>query len=44
MTRKPGDMVGVLTQADPIRKAKVYEDIGLRPIYHPSGQKVLVTS
>jgi hypothetical protein len=37
-------MVRVLSNADPLRKAKIYADIGLRLIYHPSKQKVLVTS
>lgn len=43
ITHRLGDMVRVLSNADPIRKAKIYANIGLRLIYHPSKQKVLVT-
>lgn len=44
ITHRLGDMVRVLSNADPIRKGKIYAEIGLRLTYHPSKQKVLVTS
>jgi hypothetical protein len=37
-------MARVLSNADPLPKAKIYADIGLQLIYHPANQKVLVTS
>ena len=42
MTRAIGDMVRVLTHADPARKAKIYAGLGLRLTYHPDKRKVLV--
>ena len=42
MTRAIGDMVRVLTDADPARKAKIYAGLGLRLTYHPEKKKVLV--
>ncbi|WP_425434750.1 recombinase family protein [Nonomuraea jiangxiensis] len=44
ITHRLGDMVRVLSNADPIRKCKIYAKIGLRLTYHLSKQKVLVTS
>ena len=35
MTRALGDMVRVLADADPARKAKIYAGLGLRLTYHP---------
>ena len=42
MTRAIGDMVRVLTDADPARKARIYTGLGLRLTYHPDIKKVLV--
>ena len=42
MTRAIGDMVRVLTDADPARKARIYAGLGLRLTYHPDKKKVLV--
>jgi site-specific DNA recombinase len=42
MTRAIGDMVRVLTDADPARKARIYAGLGLRLTYHPERKKVLV--
>jgi hypothetical protein len=42
MTRAIGDMVRVLTDADPARKARIYAGLGLRLTYHPEKKKVLV--
>jgi hypothetical protein len=42
MTRAIGDMVSVLTDADPARKARIYAGLGLRLTYHPDKKKVLV--
>jgi hypothetical protein len=42
ITRALGDMVRVLADADPARKAKIYAGLGLRLTYHPDKRKVLV--
>jgi hypothetical protein len=42
MMRTLGDIVRVLADADPARKAKIYADLGLRLTYHPDKKKVLV--
>ena len=42
MTRALGDMVRVLADADPARKAKIYAGLGLRLTYHPDKRRVLV--
>jgi site-specific DNA recombinase len=37
-----GDMVHVLADAEPARKATIYAGLGLRLTYHPDEKKVLV--
>jgi hypothetical protein len=37
-----GDMVAVLTNADPKQRAELYEALGLRLTWHPEDKKVLV--
>ena len=37
-----GDLVRVLENADPQRRADLYESIGLRLVYEPTQRKVLV--
>ncbi|GAA3096351.1 putative recombinase [Streptosporangium carneum] len=44
LMRELGDAVQLLAQADPLRKAKIYANLGLRLVYHPGKRKVLVTS
>ncbi len=43
MIRDLGDMVSVLADADPARKAKIYATLGLRLTYHPAESRVLVS-
>ena len=40
--RKLGDLVDVLRDAKPSRKAKIYAELGLELTYYPSQRKVLV--
>ncbi|GAA0397514.1 putative recombinase [Acrocarpospora corrugata] len=42
--RTVGDAVRLLGTAEPIRKARLYTKLGVRLTYHPSKQKVLVSS
>lgn len=37
-----GDMVAVLTNADPKQRTELYEALGLRLTWHPEDKKVLV--
>jgi len=43
MLNELGEAVGMLARASAQRKAKVYCQLGLRLIYYPEKQKVLVT-
>lgn len=43
LIRGLGDMAGVLGEADPARKARIYESLGLRLTFHPAERKVLVS-
>jgi hypothetical protein len=38
------DIPGVLAEADPMLKAEVYADLGLRMIYQPAQELVLVSA
>ena len=38
------DIPGVLAKADPMLKAEVYADLGLRMIYQPAEELVLVSA
>lgn len=42
--RNLGDLVGVLRDAKPSRKAKIYAELGLELTYYPSQRKVLVAA
>ncbi|GGP97451.1 putative recombinase [Streptosporangium pseudovulgare] len=44
MMRTLGDMVRVLGEAEPARKARIYGGLNLRLTYHPGKRKVLVSS
>jgi site-specific DNA recombinase len=37
-----GDMIRVLEQADPTKKAELYESLGLNLVYHPQDRRVTV--
>jgi site-specific DNA recombinase len=42
--RRLGDLIPVLTEANPVRKAKIYANLGLLLVLYPGDNKVLVKS